>query len=173
MASVRELAMTAVIRPARSEAEIGAVRHLFQEYANSLDVDLTFQGFAAELAQLPGSYAPPAGELLLALTSGHIPVGCVGVRPLTTDRCCEMKRLYVHASARGTGLGHALALRAIHFAQAAGYTDLVLDTLPTMTGAQSLYRALGFERTAQYYDNPMPHVLYFRRQLLPRTPEGV
>src|SRR5688500_12869809 len=35
--------------------------------------------FAAELAELPGQYAPPRGRLLLATYDGH-PAGCVALR---------------------------------------------------------------------------------------------
>src|SRR5437870_9633485 len=73
--------------------QIATVRTLFEEYATWLRIDLCFQGFAGELASLPGSYAPPRGRLLLASNMGQS-AGCVALRP-ASGAACEMKRLFV------------------------------------------------------------------------------
>ena len=78
---------------------------LFRAYASSLDVDLSYQNFETEMEAMPGKYASPAGELLLARYSNGTPVGCVGLRPIEPHGCCEMKRLYVSPDGRGSGLG--------------------------------------------------------------------
>jgi putative acetyltransferase len=142
-----------LIADARSAADIAAVRVLVAEYQVALGVDLEFQGFSAELAGLPGAYAPPRGALLLATLDGAA-VGCVAVRPID-DAHCEMKRLYVRPAGRGFGLGRALAERAIARARAAGYHRMLLDTLPTMGDAQALYGRLGFVDVPPYRDNPI------------------
>jgi ribosomal protein S18 acetylase RimI-like enzyme len=134
------------------------VRLLFREYADSLGVDLSFQGFEAELAALPGDYAPPSGRLLLAVRS-HEPLGCVALRPLG-GRDCELKRLYVRPAGRGAGLGRRLTEAAIEAAGELGYEHMLLDTLPTMGTAQELYRSLGFEETEPYRHNPVPHTSF-------------
>ena len=152
------------IRPAAAH-DIAAVASLFRAYADSLGVDLSYQGFEAELASLPGAYAPPAGALLLALSPESDPLGCVAVRKLAEPGACEMKRLYTTLSARGTGLGRALAVAAIAAARQAGYSSLRLDTLPTMTAAQTLYRDLGFEIIPPYYDTPITGTLFMRKSL--------
>jgi GNAT superfamily N-acetyltransferase len=154
------------IRPAAA-AEMGSVARLFREYADALGVDLSYQGFAAELAALPGAYSPPGGTLLLAFSAAGDPVGCVGVRPLAEPGVCEMKRLHVTPSARGSGLGRALAVAAIEAATWAGHTAMCLDTLPPMIAAQTLYRQLGFAVTPAYYDSPVPGTIFMRKPLGP------
>ncbi len=152
------------IRPAAA-SDLPAVAQLFRDYAAALEVDLSYQGFAAELAALPGAYAPPAGALLLACSPGGEPLGCVAVRPLADDGCCEMKRLHASPHARGLGIGRALAMAAIEAATRAGYRTMRLDTLASMVAAQGLYRRLGFEVTPAYYDSPVAGTIFMRRRL--------
>ena len=142
------------VRAVETDADIGEIRVLFGEYAQSLRIDLAFQDFQAELAGLPGAYSRPNGCLLLA-TVGSRSVGCVGVRRVQAD-VCEMKRLYVRPEARGQGVGRALAEAAIRFGQVAGYRAMRLDTLPNMAVAHALYRQLGFREIPAYCYNPIP-----------------
>jgi ribosomal protein S18 acetylase RimI-like enzyme len=151
------------IRPATSAKQIEIARTLFREYAAGLGVDLSFQKFDEELAALPGGYAPPDGRLLLAW-DGAEAAGCVALRRFA-DGVGEMKRLYVLPAWRGTGLGRALAETVITEARVAGYTKLRLDTLPTMTTAQRLYRALGFCEIAAYRENPVHGASYLELAL--------
>ena len=136
------------ITPARAESDIALVRELFVEYAESIGIDLEYQGFSAELAGLPGKYASPSGELLIAWVNGEAG-GCVALRAL--DRATlEMKRLYVRPAARGIGLGKRLVEAAISFARQHAYAELRLDTLATMVPARALYRSLGFIEIPPY-----------------------
>ena len=141
------------ITDAYDPAAIEAVRALFEEYQQKLGVDLSFQGFVTELETLPGEYAPPSGRLLLARVDGTI-VGCVAMRPLTSETC-EMKRLYVRPQSRAGGVGRQLAERVIAEARAIGYRHMYLDTLPQMTGAQRLYESLRFKDIPAYRHNPI------------------
>lgn len=137
------------IRHAAFPDDRAAVHGLFSEYAGSIGVDLSFQGFQQELANLPGDYAQPDGAVLLLEKSGAA-AGCVAVRPYGDEaaRIAEMKRLYVRDSARGIGAGRRLALSAMEVARDAGYVAIRLDTMPDMTSAIALYDALGFEEQA-------------------------
>jgi putative acetyltransferase len=151
------------LKQAQTADQIEQVRELFLEYQTSLDVDLCFQGFTEELAGLPGSYAPPSGRLLLAAVDG-MPRGCVALQEITSDTC-EIKRLYVQPGQRGTGLGRLLVARVLDEARSIGYRRIVLDTLPSMTRAQAMYVALGFEEIPPYRPNPVPGTRYMGRSL--------
>lgn len=147
--------------------EMHTVRQIFKEYADSLNIDLKFQGFEAELAGLPGEYAEPRGQILLARVGGVI-AGCCALRPL--DDCdypnaAEMKRLYVRKAFRGFGLGRQLAEAMLDTARRAGYDHVLLDTLDDMEAARALYVELGFESIAPYYHNPLPGAHYLKANL--------
>jgi putative acetyltransferase len=152
---------------AHSSAELAAARTLFAEYAQSLNVDLCFQNFDAELLTLPGDYAAPAGALLLARVDGTV-AGCVAMRPLPdTDHtdACEMKRLFVRKPFRRFGLGRLLTQRLMDLATQAGHSCMLLDTLDTMEAARGLYASLGFVDIAPYYFNPIAGAHYLKVRL--------
>jgi len=152
---------------AESPEHIAAVRALFIQYAAALAVDLCFQNFEAELASLPGDYAPPGGALLLALVGGQ-PAGCVAMRALPDadhTNACEMKRLFVPRAFRRFGLGRRLAQRLMDLANQAGYSCMLLDTLDDMEAARGLYESLGFEEVPPYYFNPIAGAHYLKVEL--------
>ncbi|HZA93889.1 MAG TPA: GNAT family N-acetyltransferase [Gemmatimonadales bacterium] len=153
------------IAPVRTANDLKATVKLFRAYASSLDVDLSYQNFEAEMEAMPGKYARPAGELLLARDRSGTPMGCVALRPLDAHGCCEMKRLYVVPEGRGSGLGRRLVDAVVKEAERIGYREMRLDTLPSMTGAVALYRKLGFEPIEPYYATPVIGTIFMRRPL--------
>lgn len=156
--------MPVPIRSASTPSDFAQARELFEEYAAWLAIDLCFQGFAEELATLPGAYAPPHGMLMLS-GPPDAALGCIALRPLAgtgsvQGATAEVKRLYVRPAARGTGLGMRLVQTVIDGARAIGYRELKLDTLARMAEAHSLYANLGFRECAPYYHNPIPGAVY-------------
>ncbi|MBO6946901.1 MAG: GNAT family N-acetyltransferase [Rhodospirillales bacterium] len=154
------------ISVARGDADMATAREMFTEYQQWLAVDLCFQDFESELANLPGKYAPPKGEIFIAREDGDV-AGVVAVRPVgnPSEMRSEMKRLYVREQWRGRGLGRVLGDLAVTFAVKAGYRVMVLDTLPHLETAKSMYGRMGFAETAPYYDNPLPGVVYMEKVL--------
>lgn len=155
------------VRRAASSDDYAEAVVIFREYAASLDVDLCFQNFEAELAGLPGEYAAPAGGLWLAYVDGAL-AGCGALRPLADcdyANACEMKRLFVRPGFRRYGLGRALAQALLDEARSAGYSHLLLDTLDDMEAARELYASLGFEEIPPYYFNPIPGAHYLKADL--------
>ena len=155
------------IGTAKGTDDLRAICSLFSEYAQSLGVDLSFQRFDEELAQLPGDYAAPTGELLLARVDGEA-AGCVALRPSASaahHNACEMKRLYIRPAFRGLKLGGLLTGRILDAARSACYASMLLDTLETMTAARAIYDKLGFVDIPAYYHNPLEGVRYLKLSL--------
>jgi carbonic anhydrase len=146
-----------------SDEQLDCARTLFREYAASAGADLCFQSFDKELAELPGEYAPPSGRLLLAFADGRA-AGCVALRRIDAARC-EMKRLYARPEFRGCGIGRSLVTTIIAEARSIGYGRMLLDTLPWMKEAISLYRSFGFTETAPYRHNPVEGALFMELDL--------
>lgn len=151
------------IAPAACPERIARVRALFEEYWNSFGFTPCFQNFAEEVAGLPGVYRPPAGRLAIAAVDGR-PAGCVALRRIDLARC-EAKRLYVRPEFRGHGVGRALLEWVIAEARAAGYREMLGDTMPVMRQAVAMYGRLGFERIEPYAPEPTPGAIYLRLRL--------
>jgi GNAT superfamily N-acetyltransferase len=157
------------IRMADSAADFDAARAILNAYTtwlkHAMGLDVCFQGYAEEIAQLPGKYAPPSGALLLAELGGT-PVGVLCYYKLR-EGIAELKRLYVLPEGRGHHLGEALFHEAIARARAAGYREIWLDTLTRMEAAVSMYHRLGFVPILAYNASHehAPDVLYFGLRL--------
>jgi putative acetyltransferase len=141
--------------------EAGA--HLFQQYAQAIGIDLSFQGFTRELESLTEQYGPPTGALLLAYHDEEA-IGCVGIRALE-GATAELKRMFVQPRYQGRKIGQELLQRILDIATNLGYKRVRLDTLSTMHGALHLYRQYGFYEIPPYYHNPIEGAVYMEKQL--------
>ena len=151
-----------LLRPETAQ-DLDMARQLFREYAASLDFDLNFQDFDDELRRLPGDYVQPGGCLILAMLDAE-PVGCVALRRIS-GRICEMKRLYITPTRRGTGVGRLLVETIIDSARQIGYEKMRLDTVPSMDTARCLYASVGFEEIEPYRYNPIDGATFMELDL--------
>ena len=150
------------IRDATTE-DMPLVKELFEEYAGSLGIDLSFQDFGRELATLPGKYAPPEGAVIIASYEGR-PCGCVALRKIDAQKC-EMKRLFVQPGKRGLGIGRQLVTAILEEARLKGYRVMRLDTLSSMKNAVALYTFFGFREIPPYIFNPIEGALFMEKIL--------
>jgi len=151
------------IQPVEGEAALAIVRTLLLEYWDSFGFTPCFQNFGDELAGLPGAYAPPGGRLALAKIGGE-PAGCIALRRVDAH-CAEAKRLFVRPAFRGLGLGRALLDWVMAEARAAGYREIVGDTMPVMHDALALYDRMGFKRAEPYSKHPTEGAIFIRIEL--------
>ena len=143
---------------------------LFDEYTRmlvSLDPSfrlyLDIQHYEDEIRDLEAKYAPPYGRLYLLLVDGKA-AGCIALRRLDEWRC-ELKRLYVRPQYRGCGYSRLLLDRIVSDARTIGYTLMLLDFLPELGSALSLYRSYGFVETACYNDSPVESTVFMELAL--------
>ena len=136
------------IRPTDPDAPdaLDCVRAYFNELAHRVG------GFDAAAFTLPEpgaeKYRPPHGCFLVAW-SDELPVACGSLRPIDTATA-EVKRVWVHPSARGQGLARRMMSALENEARALGYSRLQLDTNSALTEAVALYHAMGWTEIAPY-----------------------
>lgn len=148
---------------AKTADDYAAAFNLFSAYAKALNIDLCFQNFEEELLQLPFMYGLPNGGIILCKANEKF-IACAGIRRFN-ENAGEIKRMYVHPEFRNKGIANKLLLNLVELAKNLNYTHLYLDTLDSMKGAIKLYKINGFEEIDAYYKNPLPGVLYFKKEL--------
>ncbi|MGC2035020.1 MAG: GNAT family N-acetyltransferase [Thermoplasmata archaeon] len=115
------------------------------------------------IAELPGAYGPPHGEILLWFEDDRV-VACGAIRELEPN-VGEIKRIYVRPDYRGKGFGHPFVRALIDQARRLGYERLRVDTLPTMQAAIEFYQELGFRPIKAFWSHPVANALFFEREI--------
>lgn len=146
------------------------LRPLFREYTEMLVREspsvadyLKIQHYDAELHDLKSKYGLPDGRLYLARVDGAA-AGCAALRRLDETRC-ELKRMYVRPQYRGQKISTSLLDRLLADAREIGYQKMLLDTLPFLTAAVTMYRRRGFKDIPGYNDSPLPETIYLELEL--------
>lgn len=132
------------IRPVHAD-DVPAVIELVREVLAEFGLDFG-QGSAtdAELHDLPASYAARGGAFWVARARGEIRGTC-GVFPVG-EATYELRKMYLHPTSRGLGLGQKLLDEALRWTRERGAKHIVLDTVHEMTRAIAFYEANGFVR---------------------------
>ncbi len=130
--------------------------------------------YVAELdGRFPGGFAPgplppePDATYLLATSDGE-PVAYGGIRPerslsaASGRQVAEIKRMWVHDSWRGAGLGSRMLRRLEDLAHDQGYDRVVLDTNGALVEAVALYDRSGYRRIERYNDNPYAEAFFLK-----------
>ena len=152
------------VRIADGTKYMAQIQKMLLEYTERLGRDLEFQNIEEELGNPAQKYAPPAGNLLVALDEHEKVLGMVAYHRHSKARC-EMKRLYVSPACRGKKVGERLVTSIMQSAREAGFKEMVLDTLEPLHAAVCLYKKMGFCECAAYYHNPMSDVIYMKKFL--------
>jgi len=152
------------IREALFPADAAALRALIDDYVRWLGLDLSYQGFDEEMAQLDRRYSPPDGLFLMAFVNGEA-AGCVGLKRMEPAGTAEVKRLYVRPVHRGLRIGERLVAALKGRAGQMGFSRLLLDAVPQTVHAQRLYVAMGFREIAPYYPTPVEGTRFYELRL--------
>jgi ribosomal protein S18 acetylase RimI-like enzyme len=159
------------LRRANWSKDIDTVRQLFQDYRQWLfdhrdttasaasSVSIGLGQIDQQIAELPGAYGPPRGDIILAVAGKSI-AACGALRE-SGPKVAEIKRIYVRADHRGPGFGPILTRALLRRARELGYERVQVDTLPTMAAAIQFYQELGFTPIPAYWPHPVPGALFF------------
>jgi GNAT superfamily N-acetyltransferase len=171
----REYYRGTTLRPVNWSSDLDTVRRLFQDYRKWLadhsgtvasarsKAKLGLAQIDQQIAELPGAYGPPNGEVILAFARDEV-VACGALRGLE-PKVGEIKRVYVREDHRGPGFGPRLTRALLKRARELGYTRVRVDTLPTMAAAIQFYPEMGFEPIPAYWPHPVPGARYFEYRM--------
>lgn len=88
-------------------------------------------------------YLQSGGMFLLLEDEQRSLIGTVGLGKVT-DELVKLRKMYVHPSYRGLGLGELLLQQVLHHAEKMNFHRVRLDTYHSMTSAINLYKKYGF-----------------------------
>lgn len=141
------------------DADSAAARRCLTEYAAELSV-LFPEGYDSGALVRPTEVSGPGGAFLVAYEQGR-PVGCGGVRTYRPG-VGEICHLWVHADARGLGLGRRLLGEVERQAVARNLRTVRLGTHRVLTEAAALYRTAGYREIPSYGDSPYNQLCFER-----------
>lgn len=148
-----------VIRDVHFPSDSRELRQLIHEYADWLGIDLSYQDFEGEMANLEALFSLPNGQYTFAMV-GSVVAGGVGFRRID-EHTAEVKRLYVRPEHQGKDIGWFLMENLRLKLKGLGYDRLVLDAVPPTIKAQALYERMRFTEIEPYFHNPVPDTKFY------------
>ena len=148
------------IEPRDNETIAGLIRQVLTEFeANKPGTAF----FDRELDSLSDVFTARGSGYWVA-EENNILIGGAGIYPTggLPDGYCELVKLYLHARARGKGIGKKLLATCFLSAQRAGYTHIYLETMPELNGAIFVYEQMGFSYLTHQLGNSGHHYCSIR-----------
>jgi len=159
---LRASAVVTAVEDPRSRAAVECVGRYFAELAQRFE-----NGFdpGQSISAAPGELTPPNGYFVIARLNGA-GVGCGALKCHAAFG--EVKRMWVDPSCRGLGIGRRILLHLEDIARERGLDVLRLETNRSLTEAQAMYRACGYQEVAAFNSEPYAH--HWFQKTLGETP---
>jgi len=97
----------------------------------------------ADLKDIEESYLKRGGAFFVLEDRPGLIIGAYGLYRID-KATCELRKMYLHRSFRGKGLGKSLLQDALEEARQMGFKKVTLETASVLTEAANLYRSYGF-----------------------------
>lgn len=140
---------------------VALIESCYQEHGDQV----TLNGDDSDLLNLEGNYHDRAGEFIIVEDQQQTIVGCHAVVPLDQpSRSCTFRRLYLHKSLRGIGLGHALLQWALEWARSQGFQRVEFWSDTRFERAHKFFLKSGFltdYTTRKMDDGVQPYSEFF------------
>jgi len=130
------------LRPANNrdcEKVTELVYSILKEYNLKPDPAVT----DADIKDIKQSYFKGGGTFCVLEEKDGSIIGAYGLYPIDRQTC-ELRKMYLHSSYRGKGLGKLLLEEALSKARQIGFKRITLETASVLKEAISLYKSYGF-----------------------------
>ncbi|MHC4558133.1 MAG: GNAT family N-acetyltransferase [Planctomycetota bacterium] len=97
----------------------------------------------ADIKDIEYSYFEQGGTFYVLEEKDGSIIGAYGLYPVGR-KTCELRKMYLHSSHRGRGLGKLLLESALSKARQLGFKRITLETASVLKEAIALYKSYGF-----------------------------
>lgn len=133
-----------VFRPHRRDDE-PAIRLLVFSILESYGLQPDPTGTDADLFDIDAHYGGRGGWFQVIENAAGEIVGSVGLYRDSSE-VCELRKMYLHPSVRGRGLGRRLLADALQVARELAFRKVYLETASALKEAVTLYEQAGFTK---------------------------